>query len=80
VSSLPALTFLNLQQCYELTDERLRAVSSCTALTYLNLTECRNVTAAGVQALRDTTAAPNLEIEWEECDFECTYHEGYLIV
>jgi hypothetical protein len=65
VSSLPALTWLNICYCIELTDQALRAVSSLPSLTFIDLTGCDRVTAAGVQALRNTTAAPNLHIEWE---------------
>jgi hypothetical protein len=66
VSSLPALTILNLRTCLKVTDVGVRALSCLPALTSLDLRVCGNVTAAGVQALRSTTAAPNLHIEFGE--------------
>jgi hypothetical protein len=60
VSSLTALTTLNLVGCLNVTDEVLRALSSLTALTTLTLYGCNNVSAAARQALR--TAIPNLTI------------------
>jgi hypothetical protein len=61
VSSLTALTMLDLAGCRNVTSEGLRAVSSLTALSTLYLWRCDNVTAAGKQALR--TAIPNLTID-----------------
>ena len=60
MSSLTALTSLNLRGCPAVTSEGLRAVSSLTALSTLSLRGCPNVSAAGKQALR--TAIPNLTI------------------
>jgi hypothetical protein len=47
VSSLPALTSLNLHGCGMVTDGGLRAVSNLHALTFLNLTSCGRVTDEG---------------------------------
>ena len=60
LSSLTALTTLDLIHCPNVTSEGLRALSSLTALTTLTLYGCNNVTAAAKQALR--TAIPNLTI------------------
>jgi hypothetical protein len=58
LSSLPALTSLDLTGCEEVTDEGMRALSSLPALASLDLRHCFKVTDAGVQALRNATAAP----------------------
>ena len=73
VSSLPALTSLDISHCDKITDVGVRAVSGLPALKFLDLTCCCNVTAAGVQALRSSSTAPSLHIEWypiEEEDSE----------
>jgi hypothetical protein len=60
VSSLTALTKLDLSFCELLTDVVLRAMSSLSALSILILYGCDKVTAAAKQALR--TAIPHLTI------------------
>ena len=51
VCSLPALTSLNLTECWSVTDEAARAVSErCSALTTLHLTHCEGLTDDGVRA------------------------------
>ena len=60
VSSLPALTSLNLNFCYLVTDEGLRAVSSCASLRSLNLARCHKVTNVGLRELRGLTALTEL--------------------
>ena len=60
LSSLTALSTLDLCGCLNVSDEVLRALSSLTALTTLDLRYCPNVTAAAKQALR--TSIPNLTI------------------
>jgi hypothetical protein len=60
VSSLTALTTLDLSVNRHVSDEVLRALSCLTALTSLGLLGCNKVTAAAKQALR--TALPNLTI------------------
>jgi hypothetical protein len=62
VSSLPALTFLNLSWCHNVTDEGMRAVSSCTALKSLNLFVCARVTDAGVRAVSSCTSLTFLDL------------------
>jgi hypothetical protein len=52
VSSLAALTDLNLNVCPCVTDEVLQTLRSLTALTTLNLRSCPNVSAEVLQALR----------------------------
>jgi hypothetical protein len=62
VSSLPALTFLDLTMCRNVTDEGVRAVvSTCTALQSLNLT-CCTVTDEGVRAVSSCTALQSLNL------------------
>jgi hypothetical protein len=51
VSSLPALTYLDLSRCRQMTDEALRAVSSCTTLRSLNLTRCYQLTDEALRAV-----------------------------
>jgi hypothetical protein len=51
VSSLPALTSLDLTCCKMVTDAGMRAVSSCIGLTSLNLTSCNLVTDEGMRAV-----------------------------
>jgi hypothetical protein len=66
VSSLTALTSLDIAHCFKVTNAGVRALRSLPALTSLNIRWCPMVTAAGVQALRNTTVAPNLDIiGWE---------------
>ena len=60
MSSLAALTHLELWGCSTVTDEGVRTLSSLAALTHLNLCGCEKVTAATKRALR--TALPNLEL------------------
>jgi hypothetical protein len=60
VSSLTALTSLDLEDCRHVTAEGLTTLSSLKALTFLNLVWCWSVTAEVKQALR--TAIPNLTI------------------
>jgi hypothetical protein len=60
VSSLTALTTLNLSWCFQVTDEGLGALSTLTALSTLDLFG-RNTTYKAKQALR--TAIPNLTID-----------------
>jgi F-box/leucine-rich repeat protein 14 len=47
VSSLASLTFLDLSDCRNVTDEGMRAVSNCTALKSLNLFYCDKLTDEG---------------------------------
>jgi hypothetical protein len=61
VSSLAALTTLDLFGCRKVSDEVLQTLRSLTALTSLYLGGCNKVSAAAKQALR--TALPNLTIE-----------------
>ena len=61
VSSLTALTTLNLRHCRNVTDEGLKTLSSLAALSTIALFGCPKLTAAAKQALR--TAIPNLTIE-----------------
>jgi len=51
MSSIRALTSLNLTDCYNLTDEGLRAVSRLKSLTYLKLFNCFKVKNEGVLAV-----------------------------
>ena len=52
MSSLPALTELNLAYCDMVTNEGIvRAVSSLPKLTFLALCFCRNVTDDGLLAV-----------------------------
>jgi hypothetical protein len=51
VSSLTALTSLNLRGCPAVTSEGLRAVSSLKALTTLDLAGCNGVTSEGLRAV-----------------------------
>jgi F-box/leucine-rich repeat protein 14 len=60
LSSLTALSTLNLSWCGRVTAEGLQTLNSLTALTSIYLYGCPNVTAAANQALR--TAIPNLGI------------------
>jgi hypothetical protein len=60
VSSLRALTFLDLSYCRSVSDEGLQTLSILTKLTTLYVYGCYHVTAAAKQALR--TAIPNLTI------------------
>jgi hypothetical protein len=58
VSRMPALTFLDLTWCCNVTDEGVRAVvSSCTALKTLNLYFCIQVTDEGVRAVVSSCTA-----------------------
>ena len=64
VSSLPALTSLNLSRCIKLTDEGMRAVRSCASLTSLTLTNCNKVTNVGLRELRGLTALTELNLDY----------------
>jgi hypothetical protein len=66
VSSLPALTSLNLRCCRELTDESMRAVSSLPALTTLNLRWCDKVSDEGMRAVRSCASLTSLDLS--HCD------------
>jgi bacterioferritin-associated ferredoxin len=58
VSSLAALTFLDITWCRNVTDKGVRAVvRSCTALKSLNLTACTTVTDEGVRAVVSSCTA-----------------------
>jgi hypothetical protein len=57
VSSLPALTFLDISYCFKLTDKGLRAVSSLPALTFLNISCCEKVSDEGVRAVSSSCSA-----------------------
>jgi hypothetical protein len=61
VSSLPALTSLDLAYCCKATDEGMRAVSNLPTLTFLNLTGCE-VTDAGVRAVSRLPALTSLNL------------------
>ena len=60
MSSLTALSTLDLSNCPKLTNEGLQTLSSLTALSTIFLYGCTNLTAEGKQALR--TAIPNMSI------------------
>jgi hypothetical protein len=62
VSSLPALTLLDLSYCSKLTDAGLRAVSNLPALASLNLNECYRVTNAGLLAVGNLPALTFLNL------------------
>jgi F-box/leucine-rich repeat protein 2/20 len=63
VSSLAALTFLDLSYCVKVSDEGLRAVSSsCTTLKTLNLFACDKVTDEGVRAVSSLPALTFLDL------------------
>jgi hypothetical protein len=62
VSSLIALTSLDLSLCGNVTAEGLRAVSSLTALTLLSLSCCTNVTSEGLLAVSRHTALTSLNL------------------
>jgi uncharacterized protein YceK len=62
VSSLPALTELDLSYS-NVMDQALLSLRSLRSLTSLKLEDgCETVTAAGMQALRSSTAAPSLRM------------------
>jgi hypothetical protein len=64
VSSLPALTKLNISWCGLVTDVGMRAVSSLPALTKLNISGCEKVSDEGAsseqQLQRTQVAQPQL--------------------
>jgi hypothetical protein len=62
VSSLRALTYLDLSRCRQMTDEGLRAVCSCTALRSLNLYYCSRVTDEGMRAVSSLPALTSLDL------------------
>jgi hypothetical protein len=62
VSSLPALTSLNLTWCIYVTDEGVRAVSSCIALKSLNLYACINLTDEAVRVVSSLPALTSLNL------------------
>jgi hypothetical protein len=62
VSSLRALTSLDLSRCRQMTDEGLRAVSSCTALRSLTLYYCSRVTDEGVRSVSSLPALTFLDL------------------
>jgi hypothetical protein len=52
LSTLTALTILDLSQSYDFTDEGLREISHLTALTSFSLYDCDGVTDLAMDALR----------------------------
>jgi hypothetical protein len=60
VSSLRALTSLDLTGCVKITDEGVRAVSSCSAISSLNLSYCYQVTAEGMRVVSSLPALTSL--------------------
>jgi hypothetical protein len=65
VSSLPALSSLNLRCCDKVTDEGLRAVSSLPALSSLNITLCYQLTDEALRAVSSCTSLTSLNLR--EC-------------
>jgi hypothetical protein len=62
VSSLTALTSLNIGGCCKLTDEGMLAVSNLHALTSLDLTWCHQVTDEGMRAVSSLPALAKLTL------------------
>jgi F-box/leucine-rich repeat protein 14 len=67
VSSLPALTSLNLRGCFnycrsEVADEGVRAVSNIPALTSLNLSFSREMSDEALRSLSNLPALKSLEL------------------
>jgi hypothetical protein len=62
VSSLPAITSLDLTLCVKVKDDGIRAVSSCTALTSLDLAHCYELTDEGIRTVSSCTALTSLNL------------------
>ena len=62
VSSLPALTSLDLTDCDKVSNAGMRAVSNCSALTSLDLTRCFKVTVEGMRAVSSLPALKSLNL------------------
>jgi hypothetical protein len=62
VSSLHALTSLDLSRCVKVTDEGLRAVRNCTALTSLNLSWCDELTDEALRTVSSLHALTFLHL------------------
>jgi hypothetical protein len=62
MSSLRALTCIDLSRCKLMTDQALRAVSSVSTLKSLNLFCCRGVTDVGVRARSSLPALASLDL------------------
>jgi hypothetical protein len=62
VSSLRALTYLDLGRCKVMTDAGLRAVSSVSALRSLSLYCCSKITGEGMRAVSSLHAITSLSI------------------
>ena len=69
-AGLTALTSLNLQGCWQMLDDTLRALASLTALTNLNLAGCQRVSNKGLRALAGLTALTDLNLGgcWQVSD------------
>ena len=62
MSSLRALTCIDLSRCKLMTDQALRAVSSVSTLKSLNLFCCRGVTDVGVRARSSLPTLASLDL------------------
>ena len=62
MSSMPALTSLNIRSCCKLTDEALRAVSNMPQLTFLDISNCHKLTDEGLRVLSSMPKLTSLNL------------------